>query len=396
MDAPGGPRRTPRTGTVSALDRPGTAPPARRTLARVHPRFADPQSETLWRLTERVKELTALHGLARLTQDDAQTPEQLLHRAVGLLPPAWQHPAEARLRCGGHTATTPGWRDTPWRQVAPFVLTTGEAGCVEVAYPTHHPDEAEGPFLGEERSLIDSFAEILRNWFEQRAARQGLEAAVDARTVQLREMANALFLAGEQERRTIAESLHDHVGQSLAFVRMRLLEIRGNAVFCGFEEDLGQVLRLLDGALRYTRDLTCELSPPQLYVLGLDAALESLVQRFATQHKLGIRYRGDAGGAGQLDADRAILYAVARELLTNVVKHARARAVDVTLRFDGAVVRLVVRDDGVGFDPAREWGGCFGLYSARERLRTRGGTLEVDTSPGQGAEVVVELPWRRA
>lgn len=210
---------------------------------------------------------------------------------------------------------------------------------------------------------------------------------------QLRDMANALCLAGERERRTIAQSLHDHVGQALAFATMRLVDLRGNAVFCGFEDDIGFVLRLLDGSLRYTRDLTCELSPPRLYELGIDAALEWLVQHYRRQHKLSIAYRG-CDTLGDLDEPgRVLLYAAARELLANAVRHARPGNIWVSLGAVGSLAQLRVRDDGCGFDPSPAPDRSrFGLFAMRERLRTRAGRLEIRSSPGGGTEALVEIP----
>ena len=87
-------------------DAQGAPAPARASRAR----GADPQSDVIWRLTERVKELTALHGAARVMQDDAQSPEDLVRRVLPLLPPAWQFPevTEARIVVGEVAASTPG------------------------------------------------------------------------------------------------------------------------------------------------------------------------------------------------------------------------------------------------------------------------------------------------
>lgn len=392
-----------------------------------------PHNDVIWHLTERLKELTALHATARLIHDDRQPVQHLLDNVLNLLPPAWQFPdvTEARIEVAGACAQTDGWRQTPWTMRSPFALSTGEAGTLEVAYTEARPPAAEGPFLAEERALIDSIAEMLRRWFQHRAgdealdrARQDLERQVEERTAelstanaalrreveehraarvaveqhqqQLREMANALCLTGEQERRVIAQSLHDHIGQSLAFTRMRLSDLRGNAVFCGFEDDLGKVLQLLDGALRYTRDLTCKLSPPRLYELGLDAALEWLVERTGEQHGLVLRYSGADAPVDLEEGAQVILYATARELLANAVRHGRPTTVAVDFEVRPDEVRLRVRDDGCGFDPEAARGApCtnrFGLFSVRERLRSVHGRLDLVSAPGAGTEAVATLP----
>jgi signal transduction histidine kinase len=394
------------------------------------------QAETIWRLTERVKELTALHGTARIIEDDRQSPTELLRQVLLLLPPAWQYPeiTEARLVLGDIVVVTPGWRETPWTQVSRYVVSSGEEGRVEVCYTEERPDETEGPFLDEERALIDSIAEMLHRWFQHRAAdsaleriRTNLECLVAERTSalsnanaalkqevaehraaraeieqaqeRLREMSNALCIAGERERRSIAQALHDHVGQSLAFVRMRLLDLQGNAIFCGFEDDLAHVLRLLDGTLRYTRDLTCELSPPRLYELGLDAALEWLAEQYRAQHKVNVTYEGCEDARDLDEEGRTVLYAAAREFLANAIRHGHATKIQVSLQVADGLVRLEVRDDGIGLDsessatevtPGRA--SRFGLFSIRERLRARKGAFQLTSSPGAGTAAIAEIP----
>lgn len=397
-----------------------------------------PQSETMWSLSERLKELTALHATARIIQDDQQTPQELLRRVLHILPPAWQYPeiTQARLVFSTLDLRSQGWEESPWVMSTSFRVSTGEEGRVEVAYTEARPEEAEGPFLAEERALIDSIAEMLHRWFQHRAADEALEeirkslerivtertadlsrinaalrheveehraaqAAIERYQGELRDMAASLCLAGERERRNIAQALHDHVGQSLAFARMRLLDIRGNAVFCGFEEDLAHVLRLLDGTLRYTRDLTCELSPPRLYELGLDAALDWLVEHYRAQHKVNLLYRGTES-LKELDEEaRAILYASARELLSNAIRHGRPANAWVTLMVQGDTVRLQVRDDGASLQAEQEpvdtgtARSRFGLFSIRERLRSRRGRLHVTSSPGAGTTATVEIPRKK-
>ncbi|MCE9637921.1 MAG: ATP-binding protein [Planctomycetes bacterium] len=253
-----------------------------------------------------------------------------------------------------------------------------------------------------ERLVAERSADLLRTTDalrreveEHRAA----NAAIERYQQQLRDMANALCLAGERERRAIAQVLHDHVGQALAFSRMRLLDLQSNAVFCGFEDDISHVLRLLDGCLRYTRDLTCELSPPRLYELGLDAALEWLAESYRTQHKVRVVYKGSDGAAGLDEEARAVLYAATRELLSNAVRHGRPANIHVALEAGGGRVGVRVRDDGAGFDvetsSASESGSGnrFGLFSLRERLAARRGMLHVRSAPGSGTEAVAEVPF---
>jgi diguanylate cyclase (GGDEF)-like protein/PAS domain S-box-containing protein len=114
-------------------------------------------------LGERVKELTLLHRAARLLEGTRALDTALLNELVQMCPAAWQFPeiCEARIACGALVATTPGWRATPWTQSAHFTADDGRRGTIEVAYCQERPPEAEGPFLAEERKLIDTIADML-------------------------------------------------------------------------------------------------------------------------------------------------------------------------------------------------------------------------------------------
>lgn len=350
------------------------------------------------RLQERVKELTALHRTARLLQDTSGPVDDVARTVVALLPDAWMHAdvAAGRLRCGEHEWSTPGFRETAWLQREPFRLRDGQEGEVAVAYLEERPPAAEGPFLAEERDLIRSLAEMLRAWFQHRlddaallAVNESLERQVAERTASLRRLAAEVTLAEERERRRIAEDLHDHLGQALALMKIRLQGLRGDAVFGGHGGALEELVALSDQAIRYTRGLTFELSPPILYELGLGPALEWLGEDTARRHGLRVKVR-DRARVALPDDLKVMLWKSARELLHNVVKHAAARNVGMTLELrDGAVV-LEVSDDGRGCDPeaARRGSGAqFGLFSIEERLRQLGGGMELDSAPGRGTRV---------
>ena len=126
-------------------------------------------------LGERVKELRLLHAVARLLQSERPFNLDLLTELVALMPPAWQYPecCAARIAYGGIEATTPGWQESPWKQSASFATASGD-GIIEVVYLIEKPPEAEGPFLAEERTLIESLAEMLEAYLEHRRASDAL------------------------------------------------------------------------------------------------------------------------------------------------------------------------------------------------------------------------------
>ena len=356
-----------------------------------------------WRLRERVKELTALHAMARLLQDGDRPLEEVMQDVVGLIPGAWQYP-ECTVGCitlDGRTWQTPGWRRSAWTQAEEFILRDGRKGLVEVGYTAARPALDEGPFLSEERDLIRSLADLLRFFLQHRqddaeifAANERLEEQVAERTASLRRLASELCLAEERERRQIAEHLHDHLGQGLALMKIRLRKLRGDAVFGGHDQAMNDLLSLCDQAIRYTRDLTFELSPPVLYELGLGPALEWLAEDTERKHKLKVRFKEK--GREDIPAQlRVMLWKSTRELLHNVIKHAGAGKVSIRLENAPGRVNLEVQDDGHGFDcdlARQEAGQGFGLFSIEERLRQLGGVMNITTGPGLGTCVRLEAP----
>ena len=136
-------------------------------------------NEKSYELGERVKELTALHSTSRLLRHARGFDAALLDRIVALLPPAWQYPpiTTARVAYGSIEARAEGWRDSPWKQTATFATSDGQTGAIEVVYLEERPAAAEGPFLAEERSLIESLAEMLREHLEQWRAENVIKAA---------------------------------------------------------------------------------------------------------------------------------------------------------------------------------------------------------------------------
>lgn len=210
----------------------------------------------------------------------------------------------------------------------------------------------------------------------------------------LKSLASAVVLAEERERRRIGAGLHDDVGQTLAIVKIKLGELRGSAAESGSAQKLEEIRGLLDQAIRSTRTLTFELSSPVLYELGLAAALQELGE--SMERRGGIRFHFRADRWRDPGAELAIvLYRSVRELLFNVVKHARASHVRMAIDASSDQVRIVIEDDGVGIAAAGEdfdASGGFGLFTVREQLIHAGGRMEIDSSPGEGTRVRLFAP----
>jgi signal transduction histidine kinase len=154
---------------------------------------------------------------------------------------------------------------------------------------------------------------------------------------------------------------------------------------------------LTSDALESVRRLAYELRPPALDDLGLHDALEVLVQRFSDQLSIPVAFDAPDMKDRLSGETELVLYRIAQEALTNVAKHARATAAAVTLSRMRDNITLTIRDNGIGFDPARATRGegpglGLGMFGMQERAMLVRGTLSVRSRPGMGTEVSVRVP----
>ncbi|MHC4589498.1 MAG: sensor histidine kinase, partial [Planctomycetota bacterium] len=154
---------------------------------------------------------------------------------------------------------------------------------------------------------------------------------------------------------------------------------------------------LIDTAIKSIRSLTFDLAPPVLYEVGLEPALESLADQIQERHGIQCVFEDDAQAKPVSTDLKVVLHHAVRELLANVAKHAQASSVYVSIRRDGADVRIRVEDDGIGFEPPKSGfrvsrSGGYGLFHVGERLKHLGGRLDVESQPGHGTTVTVVAP----
>ena len=236
---------------------------------------------------------------------------------------------------------------------------------------------------------------------------------VEQRAAHLRALAVELTQAEQRERRRLAQVLHDHLQQLLVAARMKvgLLHHRVQDVQLG--QSFGELDDLLNETINESRSLAVQLYPPILYNCGLAAGLEWLARQTEAKFDQAVEVQADAAAEPADESTRLFLFQAASELLLNVVKHARARRVEVRMTRVGLLpgasetpvpqgpeqVCIEVCDVGVGLDPtqmAEKPSGGFGMFSIRQRLELFGGHLGIRSSPGQGTQVTIRLPLGRA
>ncbi len=228
---------------------------------------------------------------------------------------------------------------------------------------------------------------------EQRVTERTAEARV--RAEQLRMLAEQLTQAEQKERERIADILHEHFQQLLVGARFSLNMVHVHDEIS--EEALRRTDGVLGEALETSRSLALELSPPVLRYYGLGPALNWLGQWMLERHGLKVEVLVDPDGPMPTEL-QALLFQAARELLFNVVKHAKVDQAKVELKQEaGGLLRLRVSDRGAGFDPTSpapeaRTGGGFGLFSIRERLSFLEGYVEIQSAPGAGTCISLTVP----
>jgi signal transduction histidine kinase len=225
------------------------------------------------------------------------------------------------------------------------------------------------------------------------------QAELNARLVsdqeRLRSYARQLAAAEERARRATAVDLHDGVGQTLAGMLM-IVEVAR-------QQSAPTVQKLLDDlrtSLREIQDLTrrmiSDMSPPGLYDLGLDAALQWLAAHMRAESGLTVLLDCRFDERRLRLETRVLVFKLVRELLRNVVKHAGVAIAQVRVEESEDLLRVIVSDEGRGFEWQMEMigerSGRFGLWSITDRVRDAGGTFDVHTGIGSGARFVMQLP----
>ena len=236
-----------------------------------------------------------------------------------------------------------------------------------------------------------------KNNLEHRIAERTSE--LEALTRRLRLLGNEVAAAEHRERKRLASLLHDDLQQHLVAAKLRLRPPSSSSEsrLPTHEKRLEHAAALIDDALAASRNLTHQLRPPVLYEDGLIPALRWLAREMSERHEFSIEVSTDREHVPLHEDLSAMLYASTRELAFNAVKHAETREAWIRIESSPTHIRIRVADGGKGFDPASldihdPEGSGLGLFGLRERLRSHGGSLEIDAAPRAGTRVTMELP----
>lgn len=208
-----------------------------------------------------------------------------------------------------------------------------------------------------------------------------------------RSLGGRLITAHEDERRRLARDLHDDITQRLAALAIQVSTLKARMVDATGLESVHSIHDRLVELSEDVHALSYRLHPTVIEDLGLEEALRTECDRVARSSSLRVRFEADAG-ASALPADSAVgVFRVAQAALRNVVRHANASDVLVSLRRTPGRLALSVRDDGVGFESAGKLhGASLGIASMRERMRLLGGAIDIESAPGRGTAIVAWIP----
>ena len=199
--------------------------------------------------------------------------------------------------------------------------------------------------------------------------------------------------AQELERRRLARELHDETGQALTSILLGLKSLEEKLGDADSRAAAAALRELVVETLQDVRRLAVELRPSALDDFGLVAALERLTTSFSEQTGIEIDFEASLADERLPEEVEIALYRIVQESLTNVVKHAHARHVSILLALrEGRAVKVVIEDDGHGFDVAESANGGFGLMGMRERLALLGGRLQIESNGETGTTVAAEVP----
>jgi two-component system sensor kinase FixL len=247
--------------------------------------------------------------------------------------------------------------------------------------------------LKDEEGHITGYVSVNRDITERKRTEKALRESEQ----RLRELSQRVVTTQEQERKRVSRELHDEASQMLMALKIRLDTVRQDLPeeFEPLHDNIIETLALTDQTMDRIRLLAHGLRPPELDAIGLEPVLENYCQEFAARTRLKMHYRSTP--LPDLPDDISIcFYRVLQEALTNILKHARAKNVQVALVFDGEGITLSVGDDGQGIPPPDSAASSdpqgIGITGMRERLELLGGKLVIKSRLGKGTHLNAYIP----
>ena len=240
-----------------------------------------------------------------------------------------------------------------------------------------------GDKIGELAESFNAMTADLAQAEQERAEREQLRS----------QLLEKVITAQEEERRRIARELHDETGQALTSLMVRLQMINQQCPLPDIKSQLDEIRELVAQTLDEVHNLSVELRPSVLDDLGLEAALSRYVQDYRARYPLDVDLLVVGLEERLPPPVETAVYRIIQESLTNIARHAHATTASILVEQRNGRLKAIIEDDGVGFDrQVVAKNGRLGLYGMRERAELLNGALTIESGPGQGTSIFVEVP----
>jgi PAS domain S-box-containing protein len=367
-------------------------------------------------LNERVKELSCLYNISKCIEEYDQSLETILQRIVEIIPPSWQYPEItcSRIIFNDQVYQTDNCKETRWKQTQAIKAYGNHVGFLEVIYLEERPETDEGPFLKEERDLINAIAERLGRIIERKRAQEDLKKAhdqlekkVEERTSELTEankllesLSSQLLTAHEEERKKIADDLHDSVGQTLTAIKYHveraISQLRQETTENPMQT-LAKLIPLIQRSVIQMSRVSRNIRPSMLDDVGVIATVSWFCREFQeTYSYLQIKQKIAAKEKDIPENLKVIIYRILQEGLNNVAKHSKANLVRISLKKTDNILEFSVKDNGRGFDAnntllLKNGESGLGLLSMIKRAELSGGSLKIKSDKENGT--TIQASW---
>ncbi len=354
-------------------------------------RSQNEQKILLGKLEGRIKELKCMYDATNLIRTAANI-EDVFNSLGAVIALGLRYPDSVCVKIifDDRQYVTRNFETTPWKYAGDIIVEGENRGRIDVYYHESGVDKGSNEILEEERALINNLANLLSESIKTNQA----QAQRETSRKQLRKLYNRLELVREEERKRIAREVHDELGQVLTTLKLELSLLEGklDKEDNDYGENTGFMRGLIDDTIQAVKQISSDLRPPILDVLGLIEALRWQGQEFAK--RTGIRFELQTDPEEiRLDSERSTtLFRIFQETLTNVARHAKARNVKVTIIEREGNLEMRVRDDGIGIGKEKEGDPhSLGLLGIRERVLVWNGRVEFIGVPGEGTTVTIDI-----
>jgi signal transduction histidine kinase len=345
-------------------------------------------------LKERHKELDCIYNISKIV-DRHNESGKIIQEIVDIIPGSWQFPDKTccRVLIDDECFISCNFIETPFSLKKDIKISKEKIGRIEVFYINDSGALKKSPFLKAERNLLNVVAERLGKIVERKRAEHALENSYK----HLQELYEHLQTVREDERKKIAIEIHDELGQALTSLKIDLRWLGGKMEENPERRNKIELMeQLVDGTIKRIQKIATDLRPPLLDDFGLKEAVLWYIEDITKRAGLSMNFKHD-NSLEQLTRDSSMfIFQIIRELTTNVIRHANAVKMEISIGHIPGYLEIVFKDDGKGITIEQaESLKSFGLYNLKERVSYWGGTTDIAGITGRGTRIRISIPEGR-